>query len=303
MDAVPLEKAPQVAVYAPPNAAPWDDAVTMALKYAGIDFAKVWDAEVLRRAAAGARLAPPAPRGLHRPVLQVLRQLRRRALAGRHGRAEHRGWRAAGLPQRAGAQAGGGGARSRPSSSRAGSCSRCAPRPRRWTSRWPAPAPTSRPATPTGRRWRPDASSKMDWSRALAFQEAQLELSPTTTSFSDIDGHQVNDPVRRQPLGAFTPVQLQRQDRSGGDDAGAEPPRGDSRFLRADHLVPPRPAQAERDGAGRRDRAPRGSSTSTASGARAPGPSTAGTTPRTRSTRSATRRPISRSTPIHRATG
>ena len=32
MDAVPLEKAPKVAVYAPPNAAPWDDAVTMALQ-------------------------------------------------------------------------------------------------------------------------------------------------------------------------------------------------------------------------------------------------------------------------------
>ena len=47
MDAVPLEKPPKVAVYAPPNAAPWDDAVTMALKYAGIDFDKIWDAEVL----------------------------------------------------------------------------------------------------------------------------------------------------------------------------------------------------------------------------------------------------------------
>jgi hypothetical protein len=35
MDAVPLEKAPKVAVYAPPNAPPWDDAVTMALNYAG----------------------------------------------------------------------------------------------------------------------------------------------------------------------------------------------------------------------------------------------------------------------------
>ena len=47
MDAVPLEKPPKVAVYAPPNAAPWDDAVTMALNYAGIEFEKVWDAEVL----------------------------------------------------------------------------------------------------------------------------------------------------------------------------------------------------------------------------------------------------------------
>src|SRR5256886_7207078 len=36
MDAVPLEKAPKVAVYVPPNAPPWDDAVTMALQYAGI---------------------------------------------------------------------------------------------------------------------------------------------------------------------------------------------------------------------------------------------------------------------------
>src|SRR5439155_4405744 len=47
MDAVPLEKAPKVAVYAPPNAVPWDDAVTMALNYAGISFEKVWDAEVV----------------------------------------------------------------------------------------------------------------------------------------------------------------------------------------------------------------------------------------------------------------
>src|SRR5436189_6283049 len=47
MDAVPLEKAPKVAVYAPPNAAPWDDAVTMALQYAGIPFTKIWDGEVM----------------------------------------------------------------------------------------------------------------------------------------------------------------------------------------------------------------------------------------------------------------
>src|SRR5918997_6293785 len=49
MDAVPLEKPPKVAVYAPPNAPPWDDAVTMALNYAGIDFDKIWDGEVLNQ--------------------------------------------------------------------------------------------------------------------------------------------------------------------------------------------------------------------------------------------------------------
>src|SRR5437773_8875645 len=46
-DSVILEKAPKVAVYVPPNAPPWDDAVTMALQYAGIPFERVWDPEVL----------------------------------------------------------------------------------------------------------------------------------------------------------------------------------------------------------------------------------------------------------------
>ena len=48
MEAVVLEKAPKVAVYIPPNTPPWDDAVTLALKYADIPYATVWDEEVLR---------------------------------------------------------------------------------------------------------------------------------------------------------------------------------------------------------------------------------------------------------------
>jgi hypothetical protein len=47
MDVVRLEKAPRMAVYTPPNAQPWDDAVTMALEYAGIGYDKLWDEEVL----------------------------------------------------------------------------------------------------------------------------------------------------------------------------------------------------------------------------------------------------------------
>jgi hypothetical protein len=46
-DVVRLEKAPKVAVYAPPGFKPWDDAVTMALEYAEIPYKKVWDEEVL----------------------------------------------------------------------------------------------------------------------------------------------------------------------------------------------------------------------------------------------------------------
>src|SRR5688572_19309231 len=48
MDAIPLEKAPRVAIYTPPNAPPWDDAVTLALRYAGIEYATVFDEEVVR---------------------------------------------------------------------------------------------------------------------------------------------------------------------------------------------------------------------------------------------------------------
>jgi hypothetical protein len=48
MEAVALEKPPRVAVYIPPNTPPWDDAVTLALKYADIPYKTVWDEEVLR---------------------------------------------------------------------------------------------------------------------------------------------------------------------------------------------------------------------------------------------------------------
>jgi hypothetical protein len=48
MEAVPLEKAPKVAVYTPPDALPWDDAVTLALKYAGIEYTPIYDDDVER---------------------------------------------------------------------------------------------------------------------------------------------------------------------------------------------------------------------------------------------------------------
>ncbi len=48
MEVVALEKPPKVAVYIPPNTPPWDDAVTLALKYADIAYATVWDEEVVR---------------------------------------------------------------------------------------------------------------------------------------------------------------------------------------------------------------------------------------------------------------
>ncbi len=48
MDVVRLEKAPKIAVYVPPGFQPWDDAVTLALEYAEVDYDKVWIEEILR---------------------------------------------------------------------------------------------------------------------------------------------------------------------------------------------------------------------------------------------------------------
>ena len=47
MDIVLLEKAPKIAIYTPPNKQPWDDAVTLALTYAEVDYETLWDEEVL----------------------------------------------------------------------------------------------------------------------------------------------------------------------------------------------------------------------------------------------------------------
>ena len=47
MEAVPLTKAPRVALYAPPYEEEWDDAVKLVLEYAAIPYERVWNAEVL----------------------------------------------------------------------------------------------------------------------------------------------------------------------------------------------------------------------------------------------------------------
>ena len=46
MEVVLLEKAPKIAIYTPPSKQPWDDAVTLALTYAEVDYEKLWDDEV-----------------------------------------------------------------------------------------------------------------------------------------------------------------------------------------------------------------------------------------------------------------
>jgi hypothetical protein len=48
MDVVILEKAPEIAVYAPPGSQPWDDAVRLALEYAEVEHDVLWDEDVIK---------------------------------------------------------------------------------------------------------------------------------------------------------------------------------------------------------------------------------------------------------------
>jgi hypothetical protein len=202
-DAVPLEKAPRVAVYVPPNAAPWDDAVSMALHYAGIRHEQLWDAEVL-----GGRLARYDWLHLHHEdftgqyskfylsysgapwlVEMVERNTRMaRELGFAHVPALKRAV-AQGIGQFV---------------DRGGflfaMCTATETLDLALASEGVDIAASYADGTPMD----PRASEKMRWERALAFQNARLEPSPVAAVFSDIDGHQVNAPGGRQPLGSFT---------------------------------------------------------------------------------------------------
>lgn len=48
MDVIRLEKAPKIAVYVPPGFQPWDDAVTLALEFAKVPYDKIWNDEILK---------------------------------------------------------------------------------------------------------------------------------------------------------------------------------------------------------------------------------------------------------------
>ncbi|HET7024997.1 MAG TPA: hypothetical protein VFI39_07335 [Gemmatimonadales bacterium] len=202
-DAIPLEKVPRVAVYVPPDAPPWDDAVTMALRYAGIDFATVWDAEVM-----GDGLRSIDWLHLHHEdftgqyskfYLNYANAPWLQEMVRTQGAMAHSlGFPNVPAAKRAVAQ------RIRGFVERGGflfaMCTATETLDLALASAHVDIAASFADGTPMD----PQASSKMDWSQALAFQDAQLEMNPTMPEFSDIDGHQVNSFARRQPLGSFT---------------------------------------------------------------------------------------------------
>jgi len=203
MEAVPLEKAPEVAVYAPPDAAPWDDAVTMALRYAGIRFEQVWDAEVL-----GAGLKEYDWLHLHHEdftgqyskfflnysgtawLNAMVAQ--NESMARRLGQPNVPALKAAVAESIRRFVTDGGFVFAMCTATETLDLTL-------------AGAGVDLAASyADGDPMDPNAASKMNWDRALAFHNANLVLSPTVPQFSDIDGHQVNAPARRQSLGSFT---------------------------------------------------------------------------------------------------
>ncbi|HUQ14439.1 MAG TPA: hypothetical protein VM094_00150 [Gemmatimonadales bacterium] len=203
MDAVPLEKAPKVAVYAPPNAAPWDDAVTMALNYAGIKFEKIWDPEVV-----GQGLRSYDWLHLHHEdftgqyskfflnyagapwLVEMVEQNRTMARS--------LGYPSVPAEKRAVALAIG------QYVERGGFLFAMCTATETLDLALAADGVDIAAGYADGSPMDPNATAGMRWERSLAFQDARLELSPTMPVYSDIDGHQVNSPDRRQPLGSFT---------------------------------------------------------------------------------------------------
>lgn len=203
MESVPLEKAPRIAVYTPPEASPWDDAVTLALKYAGIEFTPIYDDQVeggdlskydwihlhhedftgqFNKFHLGYRDAP----WFRDLVSKNLQSAKRLGFSSVPALKKDVAERIRAFVERGGFLFAMCGATETLELAIAGQNVDIAGE------------------FADGSPMDPDADSRMQWKRTPAFKDAHLEHSPFVNSMSDIDGHQVNVPGRRQPLGTFT---------------------------------------------------------------------------------------------------
>lgn len=202
MERVILEKAPRIAVYTPDNTNPWDDAVTLALEYAGIPYDKLWDAEVL-----SGRLSEYDWLHLHHedftgqyskffiayanaPWLREAVRVNE-AMAQRFGHPHVPALKQAVAEEMRSYVAQGG--------FLFAMCTATETLELALAAMGVDIAASFANGTPMDR----DATERMQWNRTMAFRDAQLQMNPGVNAFSDIDGHQVNTPWR-QPLGAFT---------------------------------------------------------------------------------------------------
>jgi len=202
MESIVLEKAPNIAVYTPPNTPPWDDAVTLALTYADIPYDKVWDAEVLQ-----GRLKEYDWLHLHHEdftgqyskfyinyagAAWLQEEVERnQAMAAQFGYPNVPALKKAVAEEIRRYVADGG--------FLFAMCTATETIELALAAVGVDIAASFSDGTPPD----PNASEKMQWGRTMAFQGAEVQLNPMVNAFSDIDGHQVNTPWR-QPLGAFT---------------------------------------------------------------------------------------------------
>jgi hypothetical protein len=202
MEAVPLERAPKVAIYTPPNSEIWDDAVTMALEYAGIPYETIWDPDVL-----GDGLSDYEWIHLHHEDFTgqyskffltygatswFQEEVARSQTMARQGGFADVPALKKGVAEaiRAYVEAGG---------FLFAMCSATETLELALAAAGVDIAAAYADGTPAD----PDASAKMDWSRTMAFTGAQVQVSPSVSAFSDIDAHQVNTPWREE-LGVYT---------------------------------------------------------------------------------------------------
>ena len=203
MDVVVLERAPRVAIYRPANQPPWDDAVTLALTYAGIDFTSVWDDEVMKGDLSKydwVHLHHEDFTGQYNKLYLAYRDApwfvaqreRDLAMARKFGLND--------VPSLKKAVAEG----IRSFVDRGGflfaMCGATESLDLAIASATVDIAGPFSDGTPPA----PDADARLNWTRTLAFTGAHIEPSPYINALSDIDGHQVNVPARRQPLGTFS---------------------------------------------------------------------------------------------------
>ena len=202
MESVVLEKAPKIAIYTPPNSTPWDDAVTMALTYAGIPYEKVWDTD-----AVGGELGDYEWLHLHHedftgqyskfyityagaPWLQE-EVARNQETAGALGFSSVPDLKK-GVARAIRSYVEGGGFLF-------AMCSATETLELALAAEGVDIAAAYADGDPPD----PDASERMRWAEAMAFQDARVQIAPSVNAFSDVDGHQVNTPWREE-LGAYT---------------------------------------------------------------------------------------------------
>ncbi len=207
MDAISLERAPKVAIYKPAKSPPWDDAVTLALQYAGIEFSSVYDEEIMNGDLSKydwLHLHHEDFTGQQNKLYLGFRdapwfiEQRDRTLAS----AKKLGFANSPAMKKAVAE------RMRQFVERGGFLFAMCGATETLALAIAATQTDIAGSFADGTPMDESADSKLDWDRSFAFRDVHLEPSPFVNSMSDIDGHQVNVPGRRQPLGQFSLFQF-----------------------------------------------------------------------------------------------